>query len=364
MSPITRAAVEAMDARDPLAGCRAWFALPAGVDLPRRQLAGRASASRPPSVSGRSWRRGGEISSAAGTATTGSAGRGAWVTGSRDSSARGPGEVIVADSTSVNVFKLLAAALDLNRERRVILSETDNFPTDLHVAQGLAHLLGDAVELRTVEATALLGALGRDVAVLMLTHVNYRTGAMHDMAALTAAAHEAGALVLWDLSHSAGAMPLALNDGRRRSGRRRRLQVPQRRAGRAGVRVRGRALARADPARALRVDGSRAAVRLRRDVTSPRRGSSGCWPARRPCCRWPRSTPASRPFDGVDLGLVRAKSVALGALFRRLVEQECDGLGLRARLARRPRALREPGVLRAPRRLRDHAGADRRRRHR
>ena len=94
----------------------------------------------------------------------------------------------------------------------MILTERDNFPTDLHVAQGLVRLLGDAGELRAVDATELTGTLGDDVAVLMLTHVNYRTGAMHDMAGLTAAAHAAGALALWDLSHSAGAMPLALNE--------------------------------------------------------------------------------------------------------------------------------------------------------
>ncbi|MBV8912148.1 MAG: aminotransferase class V-fold PLP-dependent enzyme, partial [Acetobacteraceae bacterium] len=121
-----------------------------------------------------------------------------------------PGTVMAADTTSVNLFKLLSAALGLRPGRRVILSERGNFPTDLYVAEGLVALLGDRHELRTVEAAELPGALGPDVAVLMLTHVNYRTGAMHDMAALTRAAHEAGALVLWDLAHSAGAVPLDL----------------------------------------------------------------------------------------------------------------------------------------------------------
>src|SRR5262249_54593799 len=122
-----------------------------------------------------------------------------------------PGEVIVADSTSINLFKLLAAARELNPGRRVILSQVDNFPTDLHVAQGLRRLLGGAIELRTMDASRLSGALDDDVLALVLTHVNYRTGAMHDMAALTAAARRVGALTLWDLSHSAGALPLALN---------------------------------------------------------------------------------------------------------------------------------------------------------
>jgi kynureninase len=115
---------------------------------------------------------------------------------------------VLADSTSVNLFKLLAAALELRPERRVILTERGNFPTDLYIAQGLAALLGRGHELRAVEDP--LAALDRDVAVLMLTHVNYRTGALHDMAALTRAAHAAGALALWDLSHSVGAVPLQL----------------------------------------------------------------------------------------------------------------------------------------------------------
>src|SRR5262249_62223311 len=100
---------------------------------------------------------------------------------------------------------------------KVVLSTRQDSPARIrergcvHVAQGLARLLGGGIELRAVEAAGLAGALGDDVAVLMLTHVNYRTGAMHDMTSLTAAAHAAGVLALWDLSHSAGAMPLALD---------------------------------------------------------------------------------------------------------------------------------------------------------
>ena len=118
-------------------------------------------------------------------------------------------EVAVADSTSVNVFKLLAGALRSRPGRRAILSEQGNFPTDLYVAQGLAGLLGD-VDLRLVPRGGLRGALADDVGVLMLTHVDFRTGEVHDMAALTRAAHEAGALALWDLAHSAGAVPVDL----------------------------------------------------------------------------------------------------------------------------------------------------------
>ena len=119
-----------------------------------------------------------------------------------------PDSTVVADSTSVNLFKLLAAALEMRPGRQTILTETGNFPTDLYMAQGLTALLGRGHVLRTVDDP--LGALGADVAVLMLTHVNYRSGAMHDMEAVTRAAHEAGALVLWDLSHSVGAVPLQL----------------------------------------------------------------------------------------------------------------------------------------------------------
>jgi kynureninase len=119
-------------------------------------------------------------------------------------------EVVVADSTSVNLFKLLGAALELRPGRRVILSERENFGSDLYVAEGLTALLGDRAETRLVERVNLQQALDNDVAVMMLTHVDFRTGAMHDMAAMTRAAHDAGALVLWDLAHSAGAVEVNL----------------------------------------------------------------------------------------------------------------------------------------------------------
>jgi kynureninase len=121
-----------------------------------------------------------------------------------------PGTTVVADSTSVNLFKLLAAALDQRPGRSVILTEEGNFPTDLYMAQGLTALLKRGHLLRRVPAAQLRNALDNTVAVLTLTHVNYRSGAMHDMAALTSAAHAVGALVLWDLSHSVGAVPLRL----------------------------------------------------------------------------------------------------------------------------------------------------------
>jgi kynureninase len=118
-----------------------------------------------------------------------------------------PGTTVVADSTSINIFKSLGAALALRPGRRVILSETGTFPTDLYIAQGIARL-HPGYSVRVVDDP--VAALDDNVAILMLTHVNYRSGAMHDMASITAAAHQAGALVLWDLSHSVGAVPLSI----------------------------------------------------------------------------------------------------------------------------------------------------------
>jgi kynureninase len=120
-------------------------------------------------------------------------------------------EVVVADSTSVNLFKMLAAALKMRPGRRVILSEPGNFPTDLYVAQGLVEMLGGEHELRLVPGEKIAGAINDDVAAVSLTHVNYKSGRIHDMAAVTAKAHAAGALMLWDLCHSAGALPVDLN---------------------------------------------------------------------------------------------------------------------------------------------------------
>jgi kynureninase len=119
-----------------------------------------------------------------------------------------PGEVIIADSTSVNLFKLVTAVLRARPQRNVVLTEGSNFPTDLYIAQGVVDMLG--CELRVVERAALRDALDERTALLFLTHVDFRTGERHDMAAMSAAAHAAGALTLWDLSHSAGAVEIQL----------------------------------------------------------------------------------------------------------------------------------------------------------
>jgi kynureninase len=120
------------------------------------------------------------------------------------------GQVIAADSTSVNLFKLLGAAIGIAEGRRVILSEEENFPTDLYVAQGFCGLLRSC-RLRLVPRAELERAVDDEVALVTLTHVDFRTGEIHDMARLTRIAHERGALALWDLSHSAGAVPLHLD---------------------------------------------------------------------------------------------------------------------------------------------------------
>lgn len=120
------------------------------------------------------------------------------------------GTVVACDSTSVNVFKVLSAALSLNPGRKVILSDNGNFPTDLYVASGLKDLLARGHELKIVAPEEVGTAIDDTVAVMMLTQVDYRTGRVHDMEALTRKAHEAGALAVWDLAHSAGAIEVDL----------------------------------------------------------------------------------------------------------------------------------------------------------
>lgn len=128
------------------------------------------------------------------------------------------GEVVVTDSTSINLFKALAAALHMQAAapatatRKVIVTERSNFPTDIYMAEGLTRWLDRGYRLHLVDSAEELDtAINSDTALVMLTHVNYRSGALHDMAAITAHAHRQGALILWDLAHSAGAVPVELN---------------------------------------------------------------------------------------------------------------------------------------------------------
>lgn len=120
------------------------------------------------------------------------------------------GSVATGDTLSIKVYQALDAALSLRPERRVILSDTGNFPTDLYMAQGLVQTLDKGHQIKTVAPEDVMAAITDEVAVVMLTHVDYRTGRMHDMHAITKAAHAAGAVMIWDLAHSAGAMAIEM----------------------------------------------------------------------------------------------------------------------------------------------------------
>ncbi|WP_339546262.1 kynureninase [Pseudomonas sp. RA_35y_Pfl2_P32] len=211
----TRNACLALDAEDSLAPLREQFALPAGVIyLDGNSLGARpvAALERAQAVIAQEW----------GDGLIRSWNSAGWRDlpqrlGNRLASLIGAGddEVVVTDTTSINLFKVLGAALKVQAgrapERKVIVSESSNFPTDLYIAQGLMDLLQQGYSLRLVDSPeALAQAIDQDVAVVLLTHVNYKTGYMHDMAAMTALIHECGALAIWDLAHSAGAVPVDL----------------------------------------------------------------------------------------------------------------------------------------------------------
>ncbi|MFY4260880.1 kynureninase [Achromobacter xylosoxidans] len=212
----TRESCVAADRQDPLAPLKARFDLPPGVlymDGNSLGVMPRAAAARAAEVitqewgTGliRSWNTAGwfELPSRLGDKLAG-------LLGAKE------GELVITDTTSLNIFKALAASLRIQQkrqpERRVILSERDNFPTDLYMIQGMIDLLQQGYEMRLIDDDLPLErALDEDVAVVLLSHVNYRSGQMHDMAAVTRQAHECGALVIWDLAHAAGAVPVDLN---------------------------------------------------------------------------------------------------------------------------------------------------------
>lgn len=202
----------ASDAADPLAHFRARFALPDGVIYLDGNSLGALPVEAPARIAQvveREWGQG----------LIGSWNDADWVAAPQrigDKIARligaDAGEVVACDSTSVNIFKALAAALSLRPDRRTILSETGNFPTDLYMMQGLEQLGAGQVTARAVAPEAVLDAIDAHTAAVLLTHVHYKTGAMRDMAQTTAAIHARGALAIWDLSHSIGAVPLDLAD--------------------------------------------------------------------------------------------------------------------------------------------------------
>lgn len=121
-----------------------------------------------------------------------------------------PGSVVMGDTLSIKVYQALSAALQMRPDRRVILSDSSNFPTDLYMAEGLIRHLGGTHRLHTVSPEAVMDNITNEVAAVMLTQVDYRTGRLHDMGAITRAAHAAGAVMIWDLAHSAGALPVDL----------------------------------------------------------------------------------------------------------------------------------------------------------
>jgi len=207
----------ARDAGDALAALRGQFALPEGVIyLDGNSLGARPAAAlaRAQDVVAREW--GNDLIRSWNTA--------GWFDlprrlGDRLGKLIGAkaGEVVVNDTTSLNLFKALAAAVHLQEHgagkgRRTIVTERSNFPTDIYMAEGLSSWLDRGYHVHLVDSVDQIpAAVDADTAVLMLTHVNYRTGYQHDMAALTAHAHAQGALVIWDLAHSAGAVPLDLH---------------------------------------------------------------------------------------------------------------------------------------------------------
>jgi kynureninase len=206
---VTREEASQLDATDPLAFARERFELPEGVIYLDGNSLGAlpvATAERLRDVAERQW---GDDLIASWNAhgwidwPTRIAAKLAPIVGAKQN------ELLIADSTSVCLFKLLAAAVRARPGRKTILTQQRNFPTDLYVAQGLADLL--SLDLKAVPAEEVMGAIDEDTAVVTLTHVDYRSAAFYDMAAVNSAVHAAGALVIWDLSHSAGAIELDLS---------------------------------------------------------------------------------------------------------------------------------------------------------
>ncbi|WP_176040603.1 kynureninase [Burkholderia stabilis] len=320
----TREHCAALDAADPLAHCRARFDLPTDTIY----LDGNSLGAMPANVPAR-MQRALEHEWAHGLIRSWNDAD--WYpapqrTGDKIAAliGAGKGEVIVADSTSVNLFKVLVAATRMRPGRRVILAERTNFPTDVYIAASVAELTG--CELRCVDPDEIVAAIDEDVAVVSLTHVNYKSGKRYDMAAVTRQAHEAGVLSVWDLCHSAGAMPIGLNacdaDFAVGCGYKYLNGGP---GAPAYVFVASRHLAdvrqpltgwhgHAKPFDFTHDYAPHPAIDRMLTGTAPQLGVIAL-------------EAALDAFDGVDLGVLRDKSVALGDLFIALVDQELDGLG-------------------------------------
>jgi len=206
---VTRDEARRLDAADPLAFARERFELPDGVIYLDGNSLGALPKAAPTALATTAERQWGQDLIA-------SWNKHEWIDWPSQIAAKlapvvgaKPSALLIADSTSVCLFKLLAAAVNARPERKTIVSQQANFPTDLYVAQGLADMLG--LQLTTVPGEQVLAAVDQDTAVVTVTHVDYRSAAVHDMPAINEAAHAAGALALWDLSHSAGAIELDLD---------------------------------------------------------------------------------------------------------------------------------------------------------
>lgn len=208
-NPVTRADAKQLDAHDPLAGARARFELPQGVIY----LDGNSLGAMPKAVLPRMQQT---LEQEWATGLIRSWNDADWYLAPQRVGNRiapmigaGEGEVVCADSTGVNLFKVLVAALRMRPGRKKIVGERGNFPTDVYIGSGVAELMG--AQMVALEPAEVLAAIDQDTAIVSLTHVNYKTGRVYDMAAITRRAHEVGALVVWDLCHTVGAMPCDLN---------------------------------------------------------------------------------------------------------------------------------------------------------
>ncbi len=361
--PVTSLAdAVALDAADPLAAKRELFELPAGIVY----LDGNSLGALPKAVKARVAA---VVADQWGQSLITSWNRHGWFTlasrvGDRIGRLVGApaGTVICCDTISVNLFKLIAAATRLRPGRPVILSDSGNFPSDLYMAQGLAELTG-AHRLVTVAPEEVADAIDETVALVMLTEVDYRSGRRHDMKALTRRAHDSGALILWDLAHSAGALPVDLEGA-------------------------GADFAVGCTYKFLNGGPGAPAFlyvrkELQNDVRSP---LSGWWGheapfafdldyrpaagiARQQCGTQAILSMAALDtaldvFDGVDMTALRRRSSALCEALAEAVEAGCSRPWRRTDRPARVQRAWLARVVPLPQRLRRHAGADCRRRHR
>ena len=238
-----------------------------------------------------------------------------------------PGSVVAGDSTSINLFKALTAALPMNASRRVILSDTGNFPTDLYVAEGVCRLLDRGHRLVLATPEAIEAALDESVAVLMLTQVDYRSGRLHDMAGLTAKARALGVVTVWDLAHSAGALPVDLTsagvDFAVGCGYKYLNGGP---GAPAFVFVRPELQDRVAPA--LQGWLGHAAPFAFEQTYRPAHAIDRLRVGTPPVLSLAALDSALDVFDGVDMALVRERSIALCERFIARVEAQCPGLEL------------------------------------